>query len=168
MNTRDAHPEPIATIDELCTVLATTNHALKIEELRGLASRLRLPALQWRKYLTFGLRQFSYRTIYESSCFEVNIIGWRSGQFSSIHDHQGSACCVLVLDGVFTNIDYVFDTPDALRGTRKADLGVGEIQCRSDGEIHRCGNAQSGETKLATLHLYSPPLQPLAVRQRHE
>lgn len=163
-----AHRYTIETIDALRSVLAKIERPLTTQELPELASRLQIPASQWREHLTFDPHQFSYRTIYDSPYFEVNVIGWRCGQFSSIHDHRGTACCVLVLDGVLTNIDYQFDAANELRETSRFDLRPGEMRSRNDWEIHRCGNEQPCGLDLATLHLYSPPLRPLEERQHHE
>jgi cysteine dioxygenase len=162
------HSDTIITIEDLRSVLGTIERPLTIEHLPELVSRLNLSGDQWREYLTFDPHQFSIRTIYESPCFEVNIIGWLSGQFSSIHDHRGTACCVMVLDGVLTNIDYRLDAVNELEETSRGDLWPGEMLCRSDRAIHRCGNGQPRGIDLATLHLYSPPLRPLAERQYRE
>jgi cysteine dioxygenase len=130
----------IFTIDALHSVLARIERPPTVHELPELASRLQLLASQWREYLTFDPHQFSYRTIYDSPQFEINIIGWRRGQFSSIHDHRGIACCVLVLDGVLTNIDYQLDAANELIETLRFDLRPGEMLFRNDWEIHRCDN----------------------------
>jgi len=80
------YPDTISTIDALRSVLTKIEHPLTVQELPELASRLQLPARQWRDHLTFDPHQFSCRTIYDSPHFEINIIGWRSGQFSSIEN----------------------------------------------------------------------------------
>ncbi|WP_417389338.1 cysteine dioxygenase [Gimesia sp.] len=161
------HTATIDTIEALRSALTKIERSLTVYELPEFASRLQLLASQWREYLTFDPHQFSYRTIYESPKFEINIISWRIGQFSSIHDHRGTACCVLVLDGVLTNIDYQLDAANELRETSRFDLRPGEMLSRNDWEIHRCGNGQPSGVDLATLHLYSPPLRPLEERQHH-
>lgn len=158
----------ITTIDELGAVLATFQRPLTTDELMELTSRLQLSASEWREYLAFDPHQFCFRTIYHSPHFEINIIGWRSQQHSSIHDHSGTACCVLVLEGTLTNIDYLAVSDKQLRQTTRIELRSGEILARSGSEIHRCGNDQPSGMDLVTLHLYSPPLRPLSERQYHE
>ena len=162
------HANTITTIDELRSVLETVRRPLTLFELRVLASRLRFSADQWQRYLTFDPRRFSFRAIYSSPHFEINLIGWRSGQFSSLHDHRGTACCVLVLDGVLTNVDYGILSSKVLKETSQVTLRPGQILSRSGCEIHRCGNDQPYPVELATLHLYSPPLRPLSRRQYHQ
>ncbi|WP_081585031.1 cysteine dioxygenase [Rhodopirellula baltica] len=168
MRTRCVYPAPITTIDALRSVLVETDHPLEIQELRELCSRLQLPSSEWRRFLTYDPHRFSYQTVHESSHFEINVIGWRSGQFSSIHDHRDTACCVLVLDGVLTNIDYHVDSMDEVEETSRFELLPGEMLSRNNWEIHRCGNAQPHGVDLATLHMYSPPLRPLEERQYQE
>lgn len=160
--------DTITTIDELYAILETIRQPLTVVQLAELTSRLQLPPGQWREHLTFEPDQFSFRTIYGSPHFEINVIGWRSGQFSSVHNHRGTACCVLVLDGVLTSIDYRLVSAKELNETSRVDLRPGEILSCNDREIHCCGNEQPCGTDLATLHLYSSPLRPLAERQCHE
>lgn len=156
---------PIVTLDDLRAALAAIGGPLSIQQLPEFVSRLQLHPSQWRAQLTFHPERFSFRTIYASPHFEINIIGWRSGQFSSIHDHRGTACCVLVLDGVLTNVDYYRNAMNAMRETSRVNLHPGEVLSRNAWEIHRCGNDQPCGSDLATLHFYSPPLLPLEQRQ---
>lgn len=155
----------VATIDELRSVLETFQRPLSGSQLLDLTARLQFPPRQWRECVAFDPQRFCFQTIYKSPYFEVNVIGWRSGQHSSAHDHRGTACCVLVLEGTLTNRDYCTVAGNRLHETARLELGPGEILARSGWEIHRCGNEQPCGAELATLHLYSPPLRPLAERQ---
>lgn len=158
----------VATIDELRAALQSFERPLTAPELLDFTSRLRLPRKQWREYIAFDPHRFWFQSLYESSHFEVNLIGWRSGQQSSVHDHRGTACCVLVLDGLLTNRDYRVVSGNKLYELGKFNLNPGEVLTRTGGEIHRCGNEQPYGVDLVTLHLYSPPLRPLAERQYAE
>lgn len=157
----------VATIDELRAVLQTSDRPWTAPELVTFTSRLRIPRKQWRGCVAFNAHRFCYQTLYASPQFEVNLIGWRSGQHSSVHDHRGTACCVLVLDGILTNRDYSMGSGSTLNETGRFDLKPGEILSRTGWEIHRCGNEQTHGVDLVTLHLYSPPLRPLSERQYH-
>lgn len=162
---------PVVTIAELRSALDayhTYHRPLSARELLEFTSRLQLPPQQWRKYVAFHPRRFCSQTIYRSRYFEINIIGWRSGQHSSVHDHRGAACCVLVLEGVLRNRDYCIVQGHELKEVSRVELGPGEILLRSGREIHRCGNEQTYGVGLATLHVYSPPLWPLSERQYRE
>ncbi|MFG0334675.1 MAG: cysteine dioxygenase [Maioricimonas sp. JB049] len=157
----------IHSVPDLQRVLDEFQRSLDELELRQLAGRIRLGREQWEPYVGFLSERFCYRTIYSSFWFEVNVIGWRSGQQSSVHDHRGTACCVLVLDGVLTNTDYAPGPDGRLCETEHVCLHPGELLCRSDRAIHRCGHGGTSGDDLATLHFYSPPLLPLEQR-RHD
>lgn len=159
------HCARVGTMGQLRTALQTRSQTLSAMELQELAGRIRLPRAEWQQYVEYDDRQFKIRTVFESSLFEVNLIGWKGGQTSSIHDHRGSACCVLVLDGIFTNRDYRLTDHGRVRQVAQSSLRAGESLARHDGQIHRCGNEQSNGENLATLHLYSPPLKPLSERR---
>lgn len=165
LTVQDPQAVPIDTIAELRALLAATHRPLTIDELTHVASRLRLDPQDWRQHLAFSEEHFCFQTIYESPHFEINVIGWRTGQFSSAHDHRGTACCVLVLAGVLTNIDYRLNGPYSLQETGRFHLQPGELLPRTDLDIHRCGNEQADGSDLVTLHLYSPPLRPLTERE---
>ncbi|EDL59363.1 cysteine dioxygenase [Gimesia maris] len=160
--------DTIATVDELRSVLKTFSEPLKPWALLELVSQIQLTPSEWHKYLSFDPHRFCFRTIYGSANFEINIIGWRRGQFSSVHDHRGTSCCVRVLEGVLTNVDYHVGVSQELKQIRRVDLQAGEILSRNEWEIHRCGHEQSFRGDLATLHVYSPPLRPLSERQYDE
>lgn len=157
--------EKITTINQLRSVLETFQRPLPLPELLELTSRLHLPRSHWQTDLVFDAHRFCFRTLYASPHFEINIIGWKPGQSSSVHDHSGTACCVLVLDGILTNRDYQIVSSNQLHETSELKLRPGEILARSDCDIHRCANEQTDAVDLATLHLYSPPLRPLSERQ---
>lgn len=155
----------VTTIDELCSALETFQRPLTAPELLEFTSRLQLPPDHWQEHLRFNPYRYCFQTIYDSPHFEINLIGWRSGQYSFVHDHRSTACCVLILDGTLTNRDYCTVAGSTVSETARLELGPGEILSRSGWEIHRCGNEQPCGVDLATLHLYSPPLRPLSERQ---
>lgn len=134
--------------------------------LRELVERLHVPRTQWQKWVRFDPEQFCVQPIHESDQFEVNCIGWKSGQRSSIHDHGRSSCCVLVLDGVLTNVDFERRPSGALQCIGTSVFHPGEILTRRGNQIHQCGNDQPRGRNLVTLHVYSPPLAPLEERQQ--
>jgi cysteine dioxygenase len=155
------------TIDRLCVALGPLRQPLTAKQLLALTSQLRASCLNWGTHLTFSPHRFSVVTVFKSPWLEINLIGWQSGQFSSVHNHRGSRCCVLVLDGILTNIDYRIDPIQGLKEIARLDMRSGNILCRNDCEVHCCGNQRPQGCDLATLHLYSPPLRPLTERQCH-
>lgn len=162
---RSNQPCAIMEVDDLLSALKTFQQPLSLPELVEITSRIQLSRGEWQERVSFNSQQFCFQTFYESPYFEVNLIGWRSGQTSSIHDHCDSACCVLVLEGVLTNRDFHVGFGNTLKENARIDFASGEILARSGREIHCCGNEQSNEARLVTLHLYSPPLRPLCERK---
>ncbi len=158
------HNCPITKIEHLRLSLSNYDRALPLQELRKFASQLTLSPSEWQCHVTYHELHFCYKTLFQSAYFEVNLIGWRPGQISSIHHHIGSACCVLVLDGLLTNRDYRVASEIHLIETAKTDLTCGEVLTRFGTQVHSCGNEQKN-VDLTTLHLYSPPLRPLAERK---
>lgn len=107
----------------------------------------------WRGFLPGHYRE---ATIRRRRHYEMRCLCWRPGQFSSIHDHRGSACCVRVVEGKLTTTDYA-RTAAGLRPRKTFEVPAGELLAREDCDIHRVGNAARRD--LITLHVYSPPLQ---------
>ncbi|MCG6158023.1 cysteine dioxygenase [Rubinisphaera margarita] len=160
-------PCEILTLNDLTHRLRSCDRPLSIDELREFVRGIILPPQEWKALLRFDPEEFCYQTLFESAWFELNLIGWKPGQFSSIHDHRGTACCVLVLDGTLTNRDFQRDATGNLTELSSFELQPGDLLCRENQQIHSCGNEASSLSDLATLHLYSPPLAPLTQR-RHD
>ncbi len=97
-------------------------------------------------------------TLYENHFFEIRCLTWLRGQRSSIHDHCGSRCCVYVVEGVLTNVDFRRDSRGGVRQVHRCRRVAGEILRREHREIHQIANEHPRGKRLVTLHLYSPPL----------
>lgn len=157
--------DAIRTLEELHAVLQGFRRSMTAPELFRLASRVRLSFKEWNEHLAFHPDDFCVSSLFQSRDFEINLIGWRSGQHSAVHDHRGTACAVIVLDGILTNRDYRVNSSGRPRETARLQLEPGQHLTRNDLQIHRCGNEQASGENLATLHLYSPPLRPLCERR---
>jgi cysteine dioxygenase len=105
---------------------------------------------------------------YDDERFEVLLLNWARGAASSIHDHGGQHCWLVVLEGELRIDDYVrvdsCDVPGyALvepRGSRT--MKAGGLDLRSGPfDIHRV--AQSGSAGAVSLHVYSRPLRDFLV-----
>ncbi|GAC1586405.1 MAG: hypothetical protein NVS3B28_10110 [Candidatus Velthaea sp.] len=93
--------------------------------------------------------------------FELLLLDWGAASASSIHDHGGQNCTVIVLDGSVSIEDYVYDcsgTAPRLEHVRtRDDVGIGSLDGRRDDRsaIHRvCSPAGA-----RTLHVYSEPIE---------
>lgn len=96
--------------------------------------------------------------LYQNHVFEIRCMAWLRGQRSTVHDHCGSRCCVYVVEGVLTNIDFRKDSRGVVRPIRRCRRTAGEILPREHLEIHQIANEHPRGKRLVTLHLYSPPL----------
>lgn len=88
---------------------------------------------------------------------ELLCLGWMPGQRSPIHDHEGSLCCLLVLQG--EAVEQRFEkigTGETVRRTSLSILKPGMVSTAADSEIHHIEN--QAPWPLVTLHLYTPPL----------
>jgi predicted metal-dependent enzyme (double-stranded beta helix superfamily) len=100
----------------------------------------------------------------------IYLLGWREGEFTKVHNHDGAEVAIVVLQGVIT--EDVFSTTPAedqclnICGsfTRIVPTG-GWILCPCT-YMHRMGNEMP---ELAvTLHVYGPTLPGMKVYDQHE
>jgi len=130
-----------------------------------LIQNIALPREQWIPLVRYDTQQFHFHTLVYSQWLEVNLIGWKPGQWSSVHDHRGTECAVLVLQGTLSNQDYEVRSDERLVETSRCRLCIGEHLMRPDRQIHSCGNDADAPNDLVTLHVYSPALLPLSQRR---
>lgn len=95
--------------------------------------------------------------------FQLVLMGWSPGQYSLIHDHAGSECCMRVLSGCLREDLYaVHDHPD--KATCQVTLKQSQCMREHDWTSiknsigwHRVGNGSTTEPAFS-LHLYYPPI----------
>ncbi len=93
----------------------------------------------------------------KSSWYELLIICWRHGQCSPIHDHEGSACGVRIVDGTATETLYRKVGTGVVEQVSSSQYEKGGVCIVGDNDIHVLHNLQPSHD-LVSLHLYSPPL----------
>lgn len=88
--------------------------------------------------------------------YEMVAITWKAGQETPIHDHVGSDCAFLIVEG--TSTETIYETDDNGRAVPSAvrDYAPGEICAAEEPDIHRISNDTDGN--LINLHVYTPPL----------
>lgn len=96
--------------------------------------------------------------IFACEHFEVLVACRNSGQGGPIHDHGGSTCGLLVVEGTATEI--LFDETGAglLAPSRSHNIPEGAVSVSRGGDVHMLANLQAKGTPLITLHVCSPPL----------
>jgi cysteine dioxygenase len=144
-----------ASLQQLVERLAEYGRPLTWEELLPAIASLPLDALDPLAILE-RLRRRREWMIHWNEHFELRCLRWRRGEFSSVHHHRSSRCCVRVLLGVLTNLDFIAEE-GKLRVVGRSDIRTGEILMKEGTQTHQVSNQQvEGDT--VTLHIYSPPL----------
>jgi len=102
---------------------------------------------------------YTRNLICSGAVYDLLVLCWRSGQRSPIHDHRGSNCGVKVLSGIATEVTFERSPCGLVYPSATAELQAGSVTASSDSDMHQMGNLQATGCDLATLHIYSPPLQ---------
>ena len=93
--------------------------------------------------------------------YEIVAICWKSGQLTPIHDHKGSDCAFLILEGISTERIFEIDQSGKAVHTSTRLYSPGEICAAEEPDIHQVVNEQ--ETELVNLHIYTPPLSEFTI-----
>jgi len=88
--------------------------------------------------------------------YEMVAITWRPGQATPIHDHVGSDCAFLIVEGTSTETTYEMDDNGRAVPSAVRDYAPGEICAADEPDIHRISNDTDAD--LINLHVYTPPL----------
>ena len=88
--------------------------------------------------------------------YEMVAITWRAGQDTPIHDHVGSDCAFLIVEGTSTETIYELNDEQLAVATNVRHYAPGEVCAANEPDIHRISN-DTGEN-LINLHVYTPPL----------
>ena len=107
----------------------------------------------------FKPQRYQRNLIRETPWYELVCHCWACGQRTPIHDHAGSSCAFLVVDGIATETKFD-QTPSGLicpSGTRHHDPGY--VCASAETDVHQIANTQPAGSELITLHCYSPKLR---------
>ena len=88
--------------------------------------------------------------------YEMVAITWRSGQATPIHDHVGSDCAFLIVEGGSTETIYELDDAGLAVTSAVREYAPGEVCAAEEPDIHRISN--DTDDNLINLHVYTPPL----------
>lgn len=135
-----------------------------LDELQRIVKRLKLSAEDVRPFLIFGEECYRRNLIQMTPHYQVLLLCWKPGQRSPIHDHNGSACCVNVIQGVATEVIFDRSASGLIFPSSSHRRNAGEVCGSFDSDMHQMGNLEA-KGNLASLHIYSPPL--LAMRTFH-
>lgn len=88
--------------------------------------------------------------------YEMVAITWKAGQETPIHDHVGSDCAFLIVEGTSTETIYALNDDGLAVPTEVRTYHPGDICAANEPDIHRISNDTDGN--LINLHVYTPPL----------
>ena len=99
---------------------------------------------------------YQRNVIKKSEHYELVAICWTPGQDTPIHDHVGSDCAFLIVDGVSTETIYETDNQGLARPINTRHYQPGEVCAAEEPDIHRVSNDTDSE--LVNLLFYTQPL----------
>lgn len=146
-------------IQQLVDFLATLTQRATIEELGRFLTELDITSKDLEPYTIFGDPSYRRNMIRENEWYELLCICWRSGQRSPIHNHAGSTCGLKIMQGTATETTFDFTPSGQIKAVDSKDCAEGHVCSSQDEEIHQVSNLQATDSKLVTLHIYSPPLR---------
>ena len=88
--------------------------------------------------------------------YEMVAIAWKPGQDTPIHDHVGSDCAFLIVEGSSTETIYTLDEDGHAVPSHNRKYVPGEVCAAEEPDIHRISNDE--DVNLINLHVYTPPL----------
>ena len=94
--------------------------------------------------------------LFRNENFELVVIIWRPGQDTPIHDHVGSDCAFLILDGESTETIYDLNSEGLAFPISSRIYSPGEVCAADEPDIHRVSN--DADSELINMHVYTPPL----------
>ena len=109
-----------------------------------------------RELIQSASDDYCRNTLIRTDEFELVVIIWRPGQDTPIHDHLGSDCAFLILDGESTETKYELNSEGLAFPISSRVYRSGEVCAADEPDIHRVSNDGDGE--LINLHVYTPPL----------
>ena len=109
-----------------------------------------------RKSIQSAPDDYCRNILFRNESFELVVIIWRPGQDTPIHDHVGSDCAFLILDGESTETIYDLNSQGLAFPISSRIYRPGEVCAADEPDIHRVSNDTDSE--LINMHIYTPPL----------
>ena len=127
-----------------------------LEELGVRLESLEIDIEALRKSIQSNPDDYCRNTLLRTDQFEIVAIIWRPGQDTPIHDHLGSDCAFLILEGESTETIFELDENGLAHPVSKRVYRPGEVCAADEPDIHKVSN--DANVELINLHVYTPPL----------
>jgi cysteine dioxygenase len=98
--------------------------------------------------------------------YELVTVCWKPGQHTPIHDHIGSDCAFVILEGTCTETQYELNSEGLAIKSGQRIYSPGEVCAADEPDIHRVSNLKDGN--LINLHVYTPPLSGFGIYRAAE
>ena len=99
---------------------------------------------------------YQRNVVKNSEFYELVAICWTPGQETPIHDHVGSDCAFLIVDGVATETIYETNEEGLAYPINARHYQSLEVCAAEEPDIHRVSNDTDSER--VNLHIFTPPL----------
>jgi cysteine dioxygenase len=109
-----------------------------------------------KRHIAFTDNGYQRNIIKKTEHYEMVAIAWKPGQQTPIHDHKGSDCAFLIVDGVSTETVYDLNEEGLAVPRSRRLYYTGEVCAAEEADIHRISNETDGY--LINLHVYTPAL----------
>jgi len=104
--------------------------------------------IDWRKYVIFNKYNYNKNIIYRNTIFEIIIISWLPGQYTSLHGHPENGCLMKVLYGTLN------ETLLNKKTYKETMINTNEVMFIKNNK-HIISNV-SNKCSIS-IHIYSPP-----------
>ena len=126
--------------------------------MRDILERLVVSPEELTVHALFSERRYARNLVHKTDRFEIMIMGWNSGQRSSIHDHAGSLGGLKILRGELTESLFEKAPNGMIKSLSSVDYSAGEMRVEETHLIHQISNLQDENRQSISIHVYVPPL----------
>ena len=143
-------------IDELITWLDSLNGRPSLSIVEEKLLNLNIKSEDLSKYFGYAEDGYQRNIVKKADNYELVLICWKAGQRTPIHDHKGSDCAFLIIEGISTETIYEIKKGGLVKKIERK-YKPGEVCAADEPDIHMISNEEN--CNLVNLHLYSPPLK---------
>jgi cysteine dioxygenase len=108
------------------------------------------------QHVSFQPELYTRATVKKTANYELLVVSWGSGQWSTLHDHSGSICAFRIVEGQATELHFETSEAGYIFPTETARHQPGSVQSCTGADIHQLCNLE--KEGLVSVHIYSPPL----------
>ena len=146
------------SLAEVISVLQDRAGVIDPAGMHAILERLIVSPDELTLHALFSERRYARNLVHKTDRFEIMIMGWNSGQRSSIHDHAGALGGLKVLHGELTESLFEKAPNGMIKSLSSVDYSVGAMRVEETHLIHQISNLQGENRQSISVHIYVPPL----------